>query len=169
MIAFVLWPTVKFANWHRKRKSLGNFGHLAQPVSRNYLILETSKPIDNGEYKKTDWCFKQRNITVAKKKKKKKKALSVRTTSALLLQPISFQSSGRVGGTVSIANMAASLDDDLQFNNRGDYYSLLNVRKEVWFIVFLSAVKWWRTFRCACLVDFLWGICPQLVHHLSVG
>lgn len=31
------------------------------------------------------------------------------------------------------ANMAASLDDDFEFNNQ-DYYSLLNVRKEVWFI-----------------------------------
>lgn len=29
--------------------------------------------------------------------------------------------------------MATSLDDDLEFNNQ-DYYSLLNVRKEVWFV-----------------------------------
>lgn len=36
----------------------------------------------------------------------------------------------RVGGTESNENMAASLDDDFEFNNQ-DYYSLLNVRKEV--------------------------------------
>lgn len=30
--------------------------------------------------------------------------------------------------------MAASLDDDFEFNNQ-DYYSLLNVRKEVRFIL----------------------------------
>lgn len=30
--------------------------------------------------------------------------------------------------------MATSLDDDLEFNNQ-DYYSLLNVRREVWFML----------------------------------
>lgn len=38
-----------------------------------------------------------------------------------------------MGGTGSNENMAASLDDDFEFNNQ-DYYSLLNVRKEVRFI-----------------------------------
>uniref|UniRef100_A0A8C4E5E2 DnaJ homolog subfamily C member 11 n=2 Tax=Dicentrarchus labrax TaxID=13489 RepID=A0A8C4E5E2_DICLA len=42
---------------------------------------------------------------------------------------MSFQSTGGVGGTGPNANMAASLDDDFEFNNQ-DYYSLLNVRKE---------------------------------------
>ncbi|XP_041810128.1 dnaJ homolog subfamily C member 11-like [Chelmon rostratus] len=42
---------------------------------------------------------------------------------------MSFQGTGRVGGTGPNANMAASLDDDFEFNNQ-DYYSLLNVRKE---------------------------------------
>lgn len=47
--------------------------------------------------------------------------------------PMSWQSTEGVGGSVPNANMAASLDDDFEFNNQ-DYYSLLNVRKEVWFI-----------------------------------
>ncbi|KAM9362110.1 dnaJ homolog subfamily C member 11-like [Symphorus nematophorus] len=42
---------------------------------------------------------------------------------------MSFESTGGVGGTGPNANMAASLDDDFEFNNQ-DYYSLLNVRKE---------------------------------------
>ncbi|XP_036956329.1 dnaJ homolog subfamily C member 11-like [Acanthopagrus latus] len=42
---------------------------------------------------------------------------------------MSFQRTGGVGGTGPNANMAASLDDDFEFNNQ-DYYSLLNVRKE---------------------------------------
>ncbi|XP_070815583.1 dnaJ homolog subfamily C member 11-like [Chaetodon trifascialis] len=42
---------------------------------------------------------------------------------------MSFQGTGWVGGTGPNANMAASLDDDFEFNNQ-DYYSLLNVRKE---------------------------------------
>ncbi|XP_075952252.1 dnaJ homolog subfamily C member 11 [Anarhichas minor] len=42
---------------------------------------------------------------------------------------MSFQITGRVGGTIPNANMAASLDDDFEFDNQ-DYYSLLNVRKE---------------------------------------
>lgn len=47
---------------------------------------------------------------------------------------MSFQNTGVVGGTVPNANMAASLDDDdFEFDNQ-DYYSLLNVRKEVPFI-----------------------------------
>lgn len=46
------------------------------------------------------------------------------------------QITGGVGGTGLNANMAASLDDDLEFDNQ-DYYSLLNVRKEVWFILHL--------------------------------
>lgn len=37
------------------------------------------------------------------------------------------------------ANMAASIDDDFEFNNQ-DYYSLLNVRKEVW-LVFCILLK----------------------------
>ncbi|XP_076610669.1 dnaJ homolog subfamily C member 11-like [Chaetodon auriga] len=42
---------------------------------------------------------------------------------------MSFQGTRWVGGTGPNANMAASLDDDFEFNNQ-DYYSLLNVRKE---------------------------------------
>ncbi|XP_038552974.1 dnaJ homolog subfamily C member 11-like [Micropterus salmoides] len=42
---------------------------------------------------------------------------------------MSWQSTEGVGGSVPNANMAASLDDDFEFNNQ-DYYSLLNVRKE---------------------------------------
>ncbi|KAM6946880.1 dnaJ homolog subfamily C member 11-like [Lycodopsis pacificus] len=42
---------------------------------------------------------------------------------------MSVQITGRVGGTIPNANMAASLDDDFEFDNQ-DYYSLLNVRKE---------------------------------------
>ncbi|KAI3370273.1 hypothetical protein L3Q82_025055 [Scortum barcoo] len=42
---------------------------------------------------------------------------------------MSFQETAAVGGTGPNANMAASLDDDFEFNNQ-DYYSLLNVRKE---------------------------------------
>lgn len=41
-----------------------------------------------------------------------------------------FENTGAVGGTRRNANMAASLDDDFELNNQ-DYYSLLNVRKEV--------------------------------------
>lgn len=47
---------------------------------------------------------------------------------------MSFGGSGREGGARESANMAASLDDDLDLNNQ-DYYSLLNVRKEVWSIL----------------------------------
>ncbi|KAE8298151.1 DnaJ-like protein subfamily C member 11 [Larimichthys crocea] len=42
---------------------------------------------------------------------------------------MSFKSTAEVGGTGANANMAASVDDDFEFNNQ-DYYSLLNVRKE---------------------------------------
>ncbi|XP_044036324.1 dnaJ homolog subfamily C member 11-like isoform X1 [Siniperca chuatsi] len=42
---------------------------------------------------------------------------------------MSFQGTEGVGGTAPNANMAASLDDEFEFNNQ-DYYSLLNVRKE---------------------------------------
>ncbi|XP_068455154.1 dnaJ homolog subfamily C member 11-like [Clinocottus analis] len=42
---------------------------------------------------------------------------------------MSFQITGAVGGTKPNANMAASLEDDFEFDNQ-DYYSLLNVRKE---------------------------------------
>ncbi|XP_070759017.1 dnaJ homolog subfamily C member 11-like [Enoplosus armatus] len=42
---------------------------------------------------------------------------------------MSFQGTGGVGVTGPNAKMAASLDDDFEFNNQ-DYYSLLNVRKE---------------------------------------
>uniref|UniRef100_A0A674PDP6 DnaJ homolog subfamily C member 11 n=2 Tax=Takifugu rubripes TaxID=31033 RepID=A0A674PDP6_TAKRU len=42
---------------------------------------------------------------------------------------MSCEGSGRGGGARASANMAASLDDDLELNNQ-DYYSLLNVRKE---------------------------------------
>uniref|UniRef100_A0A3B4VME0 DnaJ homolog subfamily C member 11 n=4 Tax=Seriola TaxID=8160 RepID=A0A3B4VME0_SERDU len=42
---------------------------------------------------------------------------------------MSFQNTGRVGGTGPKPNMAASVDDDFELNNQ-DYYSLLNVRKE---------------------------------------
>lgn len=55
-------------------------------------------------------------------------------TSALCHQPMSCEGSGRGGGARASANMAASLDDDLELNNQ-DYYSLLNVRKEVWSIL----------------------------------
>lgn len=53
---------------------------------------------------------------------------------------MSFQRTGGVGGTGPNANMAASLDDDFEFNNQ-DYYSLLNVRKEVWFVVFCCGTE----------------------------
>lgn len=53
---------------------------------------------------------------------------------------MSFQRTGGVGGTGPKANMAASLDDDFEFNNQ-DYYSLLNVRKEVWFVVFCCGTE----------------------------
>lgn len=69
--------------------------------------------------------------------------------------PMSFQGTGRVGGTGPNANMAASLDDDFEFNNQ-DYYSLLNVRKEVRFFVFYSGTEWWRTFSRWHWVDFHW-------------
>ncbi|XP_056885699.1 dnaJ homolog subfamily C member 11-like [Takifugu flavidus] len=42
---------------------------------------------------------------------------------------MSCEGSGRGGGARASANMAASLDDDLELNNQ-DYYALLNVRKE---------------------------------------
>lgn len=58
----------------------------------------------------------------------------IAATSAICPQPMSFGGSGREGGTRESANMAASLDDDLDLNNQ-DYYSLLNVRKEVWSIL----------------------------------
>lgn len=54
-------------------------------------------------------------------------------------QPISFQDFGQVGGTQAKGNMATSLDDDLEFNNQ-DYYSLLNVRKEVGSLLFRGAI-----------------------------
>lgn len=50
---------------------------------------------------------------------------------------MSFRNTGGVGGTRPDANMAASLDDDVELNNQ-DYYSLLNVRKEVRFTVCLT-------------------------------
>lgn len=52
---------------------------------------------------------------------------------------MSFQNTGGVGGTGPNANMAASLDDDFESNNQ-DYYSLLNVRKEVR-LFFCAAAK----------------------------
>lgn len=45
-----------------------------------------------------------------------------------------------MGGTGANANMAASVDDDFEFNNQ-DYYSLLNVRKEVRSVLFYSDTK----------------------------
>ncbi|XP_034388966.1 dnaJ homolog subfamily C member 11-like [Cyclopterus lumpus] len=42
---------------------------------------------------------------------------------------MSFRTTGAVGGTNPNPNMAASLEDDFEFDNQ-DYYSLLNVRKE---------------------------------------
>ena len=46
---------------------------------------------------------------------------------------MSFQNTGGVGGTGPDANMATSVDDEFELNNQ-DYYSLLNVRKEVRFM-----------------------------------
>lgn len=55
--------------------------------------------------------------------------------------PMSFKITGGVGGTIPNANMAASLDDDFESDNQ-DYYSLLNVRKEVWLDELCIGPEW---------------------------
>lgn len=79
---------------------------------------------------------------------------------------MSFQSTAGVGGTGPNANMAASLDDDFEFNNQ-DYYSLLNVRKEVRFILFYSDAEWRRTSRRDSRVDYRREGSLQSVHQPS--
>lgn len=64
-----------------------------------------------------------------------------------------FEGSGREGGARGNAKMAASLDDDLDLNNQ-DYYSLLNVRKEVWFVSWPNITKLCQKLQYDCLFDF---------------
>lgn len=73
--------------------------------------------------------------------------------------PMSFQSTAGVGGTEPKANMAASLDNDFEFNNQ-DYYSLLNVRKEVRFVLFHVGTGRLKTFYCCSSIGFNWGSGP---------
>lgn len=77
---------------------------------------------------------------------------------------MSLENTGTVGGAGPNANMAASLDDNLEPNNQ-DYYSLLNVRKEVRSISFHGDSERWQTFRWGYPVVFRRRSAPQSARH----
>lgn len=80
--------------------------------------------------------------------------------SALCLQPMSFEGCWGEGGARPDGKMAASLDDDLDLNNQ-DYYALLNVSKEVWFVSYANISKRWQNLQHHRFFKFR---CPPSLH-----